>query len=381
MPSEKGEAYSGQYYDGESAVAHEVIARCSSTVVVVSSGSRIMATWSYEDLLSPDPLRRGKRARLTHASAPYARLVVDQPGFADCILDRAPHLSAKAHNIKGLKLVIGCMLLAAALVGSGYAFLTMAPKSFARMMPDTWRDKLGEEVKSTLVGSRKHCVDENGLAALRSMEQRLSAKEPQPDQFKVFVYDMGFVNAFALPGGIILLSRQLIDAASDPEGVAGVLAHEMGHVIERDSEAQLVRLVGITVLQQILFGGSGIGESIGGLAGTLALFSYSRDAERGADAHANRILRNAEVDRDGLVKFFEYLMDKHGGSDSDGGRNLTTLFSTHPGLNERIESLTASPAWESVPLLTDNEWKALRSICSKAKKPEGNSSDSGENAE
>ncbi len=367
MRSEPSETYQGRFYDGESAVAHDVVVRCSTTVVVVSAGSDVLATWNYPDLLSPDPLVAGRRARLTHNTAPYARLVVEDPAFSECILDRAPHLSSRAHRRRGLKIVLACMLMAFATVGAGYAFLTFAPSTFAKLMPDSWRHNLGEQVKQILVRGKQVCTDDEGVAALAAMAARLSEKEDNPSQFKIYVYDLSIVNAFALPGGSIVISRQLVEAASGADGVAGVLAHEMGHVIERDSEAQLVRSLGISLLQQVLFGGSTIGDSFGGIAGVLTLMQYTRDAERRADGHAVRILEASGVSPNGLISFFEYIQDKYGSkSEDDEKSDVFSLFSSHPGVKERIGKLKQLETWSATPALTETQWTALKSICASA---------------
>lgn len=364
MRSEPSETFKGRYYDGESAVGHDVTARCSTTVVVISAGSDVLATWSYGDLLSPDPLVSGKRARLSHTTAPYARLVVEEPGFSQCILDRAPQLSSSAHRWRGFKIVLACMLLAVSVIGAGYAFLTFAPSTFAKMIPDGWRYNLGEQVKQVLVHGKDVCTNDAGVAALAAMTARLSEKEEDPDQFKVYVYDLSIVNAFALPGGSIVISRQLIEAANGADGVAGVLAHEMGHVIERDSEAQLIRSLGVSFLQQVLFGGGTVGDSVGGVAGVLTLLRYTREAERRADVHASRIMQQSGVSPAGLISFFEFIQDKYEGkSDDDDTNELQTLFSSHPGAKERIERLKQAEEWPATPALSDAQWAALQGIC------------------
>ncbi len=365
MRSEPSKTYDGLFYDGESAKAHEAVVRCSTTVIVVSEGANVLATWSYADLISPDPLSAGRRARLTHVSAPYARLVVEDRGFSECVLDRAPQLSKRAHNLQTLKLVMGCMAVAAVFAGIAFLLLTFAPRTVASVMPDEWRLSLGNQVIKTLVGKRKLCTGPAGLHALEAMRKRISAHEANPGQFQVLVYDLAIVNAFALPGGLIVISGKLIEAASGPEGVAGVLAHEMGHVIERDSETQLVRAMGISLLQQVMLGGGQISDSIGGVAGLLALLTYTREAERRADVHAQRIMQATGVQPDGLIKFFEFVKDKYGSkSDDDDGGSLLNLFSTHPGLDERIGKLKALPKWPSTPVINQTQWTDLKSICS-----------------
>lgn len=379
MRSEPSFTYSGRFYDGESAQAHEVVVRCSTTVIVVSAGADVLATWSYEGLLSPDPLVPGRQSRITHSSAPYARLVVEDGGFPQLIVERAPHLSRGAHRKRGLKLVVGCVAAAAGFVLLSYLFLTYAPRTVASVMPDEWRRGLGEQVLTALVRNRRECTAPEGVEALAQMSARLTRGESKPERIKVVVFDLGMVNAFALPGGLIVISHELIEKASGADGVAGVLAHEIGHVIERDSEAQLVRGLGLTLLQQIILGGGQVSETLGGVAGLVALLTYTRAAERRADTHAQRLLKQAEIGPDGLVRFFEYVKKTYG---NDEGSGLGNLLKSHPGLDERIEKLKDAPSWPATPVLSQKQWAGLRDICStnspsapKAEEPAGTAAD------
>ena len=210
------------------------------------------------------------------------------------------------------------------------------------------------------------------MAALNKIDARLRPATPKGEIFRIAVYDLPIINAFALPGGKIVFSGKLIAAASGPDAVAGVMAHEMGHVIERHSEAQMVRVMGLGLAQELLFAGSSrIGGAASSLAGYLTILSYTRDAERQADAHAKAILEKAGVDSGGLITFFELIRTKTKAKsstkttgDDTARENTTSLFSTHPGLSERIEVLKNAPKWQSTPILTDAEWQALKAICS-----------------
>ena len=275
-------------------------------------------------------------------------------------MERAPHLSTGAHRKKGLKLVLACFAAAAGFVLLSYLFLTYAPRTVASVMPDDWRRNLGEQVLTALVRNRRQCTAPAGIAALEAMSARLTKGEADPEAVRVMVYDLGIVNAFALPGGLIVISDELVTKASGADGVAGVLAHEIGHVIERDSEAQLVRGLGLTLLQQILLGGGQISDTLGGVAGLVTLLTYTRAAERRADTHAQRLMKQAEIRPDGLVKFFEYVKDTYG--DKDIG--IGNLLKSHPGLDERIEKLKAAPDWPASPVLSQSQWTDLKDICS-----------------
>ena len=126
----------------------------------------------------------------------------------------------------------------------------------------------------------------------------------------------------------------------------------------------MVRVLGMSLVQELLFTGSSrIGEAVSGVAGYLTILSYTRDAERRADGHARAILERAGVDPRGLIRFFEFIKSKTEGS-SDKDAEVFSLFSSHPGLSERIDALKNAPQWQSKPLLSDAEWSALKAICS-----------------
>ena len=374
MPSDVKLTYSGQFFDGQSAAAHNVTVRFSAATLLIGGDTGTLADWSYDELLAPDPAIAGKPARVTHASSPYARLVVEDTSFAAALLERAPQLSASAARRGTAKIVGLCILGALAVIGGLYAFMSFAPQSMARIMPDTWRNNLGVQIEKMLVRNAKQCMGAEGLAALNKIDQRLRPATPKGEIFDIGVYDLPIINAFALPGGKIVFSGKLIAAASGPDAVAGVMAHEMGHVIERHSEAQMVRVLGLTMAQELLFAGSSnIGGAASSLAGYLTILSYTRGAERQADDHAKAILEQAGVDSKGLITFFELIKSKteektkssnETRTDNTKSENSTSLFSTHPGLSERIEGLKNAPKWQSTPILTDAEWQALKAICS-----------------
>lgn len=377
MPSDVKLTYPGQFFDGQSAVAHDVTVRFSAATLMISTDAGVMADWSYDDLIAPDPVVATKPVRVTHASSPYARLVVEDAGFAAALLERAQQLSKSAARRGTAKIVGLCVLGAVSVIAALYLFMSFAPQSMARVMPDSWRGNLGVQIEKMLVRSSKQCTGAEGVAALKKIDERLRPATPKGEIFEIGVYALPIVNAFALPGGKIVFSGKLIAEASGPDAVAGVMAHEMGHVIERHSEAQMVRVLGLSMAQELLFAGSSrIGGAASSLAGYLTILSYTREAERQADDHAKAILEQSGVDPEGLITFFELIKTKTGEKKADGkktdekktdgaaDKNSTSLFSTHPGLSERIESLKNAPKWQSTPILTDDEWKALQAICS-----------------
>jgi len=149
-------------------------------------------------------------------------------------------------------------------------------------------------------------------------------------------------NAFALPGGYIVMTDELVELLNDqPNAIMGVLAHELAHVQHRDGMDMMVRASLVSALVGVV-----IGDASGFIAtvpATLATQSYSRDAERRADAHAAQMLHDAGLKPAVMAVFFERMLKEYeGGGEEVGddkahkGASLPIAISSHPDHAERI---------------------------------------------
>lgn len=142
-------------------------------------------------------------------------------------------------------------------------------------------------------------------------------------------------NAFALPGGTVVLTDQMVALARDDRELLGVLAHEVGHVSRRHGLRQLVQAMGVSALALGLFGDVTVLSSLTGLAPQLLQAGYSRDMEREADAFARAWLVRAGIDQ----RHFDALMCRldaaHGGQDKPGKHDALRYFDSHPAVSER----------------------------------------------
>ena len=161
--------------------------------------------------------------------------------------------------------------------------------------------------------------------------------------YKFTIVNSPIVNAFALPGGFVYVSRGLLSLASSEAEVAGVLAHELGHVnarhtAERISQAQLAQL-GIGVLGLAL-GDSSVTNAVGQIAG-MAIQSHSRDQELEADTLGIRYMSRAGYDPDGSVSFLSTLRE-HSMLEAEmnglppGSVDEYNIMATHPRTIERV---------------------------------------------
>lgn len=352
-----------RFFDGEIARDHAVSLELTSDGLIIEGPEVTPRTWSLAGLAAITPMRAGYPLRLSHEHFPGARLVITQEGFARELARLAPHLAGGPNLKRAGRLAAIIAASAAAAIAVLYLTLSYAPQSLAFVLPDSWRNNLGDQVEASFAGDGKLCATSASNALLRTLGARLLQDNPDAPAFELKVYDLSMLNAFALPGGRIVITRKLIDAARSADEVAGVLAHEIGHVQHRHAEAQLIRAMGIELLLQIVSGG---GDSVSGFAGLLAILRYSRDAEREADSYAQEMLVKAAIDPTGLKRFFEEIKKLEGKGDSGGlFGTVTDIMSTHPVTDERIDAIKPLPQGVTArPTLSDADWAQLRKICS-----------------
>jgi beta-barrel assembly-enhancing protease len=351
------------YFDGETARDNRVSADLGVHGIIFSGEGVKSQTWSLGGLTAIDPPHIGYSLRLAHESHPGARLIVPDGGFSAELLSLAPYLKGGFNSKRALRLfywIGGGLVIFASLI---YFTLNFAPQRIAILLPDTWSARVGEQMEASLVDKAKVCHTHGGDGAIAVMLGNLAEGNPDMPPLQVRVYDIPVMNAFTLPGGHIVMTRGLIERASAPEEVAGVLAHEIGHAAHHHPEAQLVRVAGLQVLLSVATGTSG-GTSTSSIAGLAAILRSSRDAEREADAYAVAMMSGARIDPMGLKHFFEKVLAEEGKSSGGALSKLGTVFSTHPGTAERIDLIKPLPdGVQPEPPVSDAQWKDLKAIC------------------
>ena len=136
-----------------------------------------------------------------------------------------------------------------------------------------------------------------------------------------------------------MVTTGMLYTAGSSEEIAGVLAHEVGHVIRRHSMRQKVGALGIVSLLGLA--SEGDGSAPAALAAGSALLmglGHSRDYEREADKTGLSLLVEAGIDPAGAVRFMRRIMDIQGGTDGDG---FAQVFSSHPATRQRIDYMEA----------------------------------------
>jgi predicted Zn-dependent protease len=351
--------FAGQFADGRSA------ARLPVTVVlgrdglaILDTGGRQLAVWPYRSLRLVEDVYRNQPVRL-RSKGSEGRLSVEDQAILNSLRPLAGRL--RGGDMRGARTLPRALGWTAATVGAVvllYFILPLMAEPIAGMVPRSWEERLGRAVMRQVAtvfghnGRLTMCRAPAGRAALDGLVGRLAAAAETKYVFRVQVVDSPIVNAMAAPGGYIVIFRGLIDRAHSAEEVAGVLGHEMGHVIERHGTEALIRAQGL----RLLFGTTGESTSLE-FGTTLLTLSYGRAAESEADRIGVTLLNRANIRGAGLVEFFRRLGGKPGGRSS-----LLRFLATHPPTAERAAAIEARAAGTG-DAMSAAEWQALRAIC------------------
>lgn len=221
----------------------------------------------------------------------------------------------------------------------------------AARVPQSTEQKLGEMVWKSQKAQLRLVENTAANTAVEQIGTQLTHGSRYPYRF--FIARDNGINAFAIPGGTVVVHTGLIEAAKTPEELAGVLAHEVQHIEQRHSLRAMAQSLGTLAALGIVFGDvSGIAQ----IAAGLSQLSYSRDAEREADAEGLRTLKAARIDPQGMVRMFQTLAKE------SEGLAPPAMLSSHPATAERIARLqaaiTEAGEWPVTPIAVD--WPAVQ---------------------
>jgi predicted Zn-dependent protease len=345
------------YFDGQSAAEQSISVEFLTDGLVFQPPGTGLMSWSYEDLRLISVQRDNGHVTLGWTEDDTLRMRIKSREASDQLFRLAPHLRADRPEKGVLKpvMVSGAIVAVLAILYFSYPVFRQA---IILSLPDSWAQDIGDTLGQGSIGSASTCMDPQGQIALRTLITRLTKGVAMPYEMDISVVDAPVVNAFAAPGGRVVLFRGLLDEAKSVDEVAGVLAHEIGHVLHRHP---LKRVIDVYGFELVL---TSLGGNIGGYSSMLLMMSYSRDDEREADDASLSLLRQARISSDGYANFFERLEEKQAFLP-----DVMNFLSTHPLPEEREDTIReGADAGPTTPALNDTEWQALKNICGSKKK-------------
>ena len=246
------------------------------------------------------------------------------------LIKRKTSLWTSAFVISGLviALLIGLWLMKDKMV-----------ERIASAIPPSQEQKISEEMRKAAIADKQVIKDSLLNLELSQITQPL-VKAVNDTQFKfsfTIIKDES-LNAFALPGGAVIIHSGLLEKAQSAEEVAGVLAHEISHVTKRHHLRGIISNFGLFFIIRGMIGDiAGVSADIATAGAALSSLKYSRDFEREADDNGFKLLTQANIPTQGMIDFF-YTMSKEAPDLGDA-----SFLSTHPATKERINNLKAMP--------------------------------------
>lgn len=326
-----------RFFDGRTSRAREVVlSRQAGELAVEGDGVALRVPLGAVEI--SEPLARAGRVVVLPGGARCE--VAPGPGV-ELLLELLGHREGRVSRWQGsLRVALGSAALALALLAAGYRWgLPWLAESVAQALPEEWVQRIGAHTLEALDAAAFEASELDAslrdrlaarLAALRAPEEGL------PGHTLHFRSGALGANAFALPGGEIVVTDALVLLAESDDEVIGVLAHELGHLRERHALRGVIQASVVGMLVAVWVGD--VGSFASALPAFLLEARYSRDFEREADAYAARVLATNGLGTRPLADLLARLEASHGGPQPAAG--LAEYLSSHPATTERIRALS-----------------------------------------
>jgi Zn-dependent protease with chaperone function len=346
------------YFDGASSRRRSVKLAFSYALKISEEGAASVV-WAYDDIRQADSPAGMLRVSCLSAS-PLARLEIRDAALAAELTSRCTRLGENRIGRGAIAKIVGWSVAAAASIVLVVLFaIPMAADRLAPLVPDGFERRIGEasEVQVKAVFGKKTCESADGLAAYKKLMRQLRVAAGLNADVESEVLSAEIPNAFALPGGKVFLLSPLLAKADNPDEIAGVLAHELGHLKHRDNMRELIYNGGTSFLIGLLFGDVTGSSALIFASRSVVTASYSRDAESNADSTTIDVMHKLGRSPKPMGELLYRVTGK------EGGHGLSILAG-HPLTEDRLKRMTDEdrPA-SGPPLLTSKEWAALKAIC------------------
>ncbi len=351
------------YNNGKTATRHDVQCIGASSALVIQSGEITLATWRYNDIRKADSVS-GLRFRAVGSDA---RLALPNEDDGRWLIQKCPNLKKADNPTTRWPIWLGAGVFAVlSLVGIFIYLIPQMSSAVVQMIPHSYEQKLGQQSRDQIVGVLTRATSDDGQlicnaqAGIRVLQKRadeIANLLESPFPINITVIDVGVPNAFALPGGQIILLSGLVDDAKSGDEVIGVLAHEIAHVVRRDPLQVSIKQTGTALLISLLVGDVFGGTVLSGVGSTVIESGYSRDAESASDIMAVTALNQLGLTARPLADFLSRLTE----SDPISAA-IPEFLSTHPsGENRADEIRRLSQA--NGRALSKFDWEAVQNLC------------------
>jgi Zn-dependent protease with chaperone function len=346
------------YFDGQTSRKHRVTVTLAEQCEITEDGETL-ATWPLGDIRRVDAPTGTLRLSCA-TDRPLARLEVRDATLAGLIAQRCVRLDEGAPGRSGAgRIVMWSALALVSIVLVAIYGVPLAADRLTPLVPRTVEARLGEaaDKQVRIIFSDKLCDAPKGQAAFRKLMDALRAAGGLDRSVDAAVLSTPIPNAFALPGGKVYLFSGLLEKAYNSDEIAGVLAHELGHISHRDSLRQLIYNGGTSYLIGLLFGDISGSSALIFASRTMVESTYSRESEAAADRFSIQVMHALGRPTRPMGELLHRVT-------GDERNHALSFLSNHPFTEDRLALMQQEnrPA-NAPPILSDEEWLALRDIC------------------
>lgn len=330
------DAYTGKYYlhgQQEQPATILFLKDKISIGLVDADGNPRVVFWTYNQVVKENYWKNG-RAIIHTQGYPAQFIEVEEKEFVqkleDIFREREKSWISRTlnKNVIGLIKVLGIFL---ALLIAAYIWLVpFLAERLAKRVPVSYEESLGNGIYNAL--KQGFVIDEIKTTYVNEFFKELNISTPYT--IRVTVVKENVVNAFALPGGNMIVYDKIIAGMNNYEDLAALLSHEFTHIDKKHTTRSLFRHLGSAVFLSVILGDVGsVANILIRHADNLKGLNYSRKLEKEADLNGLKILSERKIDCNGFVRLFELLkkeMNKTGSAPAE-------WISSHPNLDTRIE--------------------------------------------
>jgi predicted Zn-dependent protease len=329
------DAYTGKYYiqGGEEQDAAILFLKDKLSIGIRDEhGNPRIVFWSYDQIIRDSFWKRGQ-SLVRCGTYPIQTIEVGAKEFADTLesifKDRERSWISRTlnKNVMGMVKVLAVFF---ALLAAAYIWLIpFLAERLAKKVPISYEERLGDGIYNELKPS--FVIDAEKTAHINDFFRELNINSKY--NIRITVVNENIANAFAMPGGNIIVYDKLIADMSSYEELAALLSHEFTHVNEKHTTRSLFRKLASSLFLSILLGDVGaVGNVIINNADDLKGLSYSRKLEKEADTNGLKLLSERKIDCNGFIRLFELLQKEV----SETKDQPAEWISSHPDLKKRI---------------------------------------------
>lgn len=365
--------WKASYYNGKNPVEHFVTIEITPQGLKITAPDKSIAYWNYKDIRQTQGAFKGEVIKIEKTADNITEaIVVKDRKFSHELFTYLPKehtLRFFRHDTMSRLLKILPIIITFSVLIYFFIYTYVLPKSvnyIANKIPIEYEENLGKNTVTLITSNMEECDDEKLNKVVENIfntyENNLF-ESLYTFKYKIVKSDM--VNAFAAPGGYVVIFTGLIEKTKRIEELAGVIAHEMQHVTKKHSLRNMIRSNITSFFLTMIFGGDL--SSVGTTINQLQALSYSRELEEESDKEGAYLMSLSGIDIKGMADFFETLS-----KESKVSNTVTSYFSTHPDPKERSRLIREiASTQKNISIIKENKnWDKIKKTCAVKSKEE-----------